>query len=44
MSWLLVERLVQVNDDDIGMLRNVKKYVKISTGFPSFILGFGGSA
>src|SRR5215813_7492458 len=25
MSWLLVERLVQVNDDDIGMLRNVKE-------------------
>src|SRR5262245_40955506 len=24
-SWLLVERLVQVNDDDIGMPRNVKE-------------------
>src|SRR5690242_19128636 len=25
MSWLLVERLVQVNDDDIGLLGNVKE-------------------
>jgi hypothetical protein len=25
MSWLLVERLVQVNDHDIGMPRNVKE-------------------
>src|SRR5262249_8424824 len=38
MSWLLVERLVQVNDDDIGMLRNVKEIREDLDRLPIFHL------
>src|SRR5438034_11213039 len=38
MSWLLVERLVQVNDDDIGMLRNVKEICEDLDRLPIFHL------
>ena len=38
MSWLLVERLVQVNDHDIGMLRNVKEIREDLDRLPIFHL------
>jgi hypothetical protein len=38
MSWLLVERLVQVNDHDIGMLRNVKEMREDLDWLPIFHL------
>src|SRR5438093_12937473 len=38
MSWLLVERLVQVNDDDIGTLRNVKVICEVLDRLPVFHL------
>ena len=38
MSWLLVERLVQVNDDDIGMPRNVKEIREDLDRLPIFHL------
>jgi len=38
MSWLLVERLVQVNNDDIGMPRNVKEIREDLDRLPSFHL------
>src|SRR5215510_2708317 len=37
-SWLLVERLVQVNDDDIGMLWNVKEIREDLDRLPIFHL------
>jgi hypothetical protein len=39
MSWLLVERLVQVNDHDIGMPRNVKEIREDLDRVPIFDLG-----
>src|SRR6476660_1464800 len=39
MSWLLVERLVQVNDHDIGMPRNVKEIREDLYRLPIFHLG-----
>src|SRR5262245_56790254 len=38
MSLLIVERLVQVNDDDIGMLRNVKEICEDLDRLPIFHL------
>src|SRR4029079_16545919 len=38
MSWLLVERLVQVNDHDIGMPRNVKEIREDLDRLPIFHL------
>src|SRR5215475_10658809 len=38
MSWLLVERLVQVRDDDIGILRNVKEIREDLDRLPIFHL------
>ena len=38
MSWLLVERLVQVSDHDIGMLRNVKEIREDLDRLPIFHL------
>ena len=38
MSWLLVERLVQVSDHDIGMVRNVKEIREDLDRLPIFHL------
>src|SRR5437667_11944187 len=38
MSWLLVERLVRVREDDIGMLRNVKEIYEDLDRLPIFHL------
>ena len=38
MSWLLVERLVQVSDHDIGMPRNVKEIREDLDRLPIFHL------
>jgi hypothetical protein len=38
MSWLLVERLVRVNDYDIGMRRNVKEIREDLDRLPIFHL------
>src|SRR4029453_9392149 len=38
MSWLLVERLVQISDHDIGMLRNVKEICEDLDRLPIFHL------
>src|ERR1044072_2167467 len=40
MSWLLVERLVRVNDDDIGMVWNVKEIREDLDRLPIFHLRF----
>ena len=36
MSYLLFERLVQVRDDDVGMLRNVKEVCEDLDRSPMF--------